>query len=237
MPSIQTILAPQGAEYQAVCRGLRGLTQIPLVRAIPVGPAAVSRYLTRLQAAESLEQTAILVMGLCGSLTAAQTVGDRVLYQDCCWHGTGEDTAPSSLLCDRALTDSLSHQLGITVPQVRAVTRDRLVVSAADKQQLAQQVGAAVVDMEGYAVLQTLGPAGVSIAMLRVVSDDSQHDLPDLSAAIGPEGNLKPLPLAWGMVRQPIAATRLIRGSLRGLKILEQTTAELFGGNRATAIT
>jgi len=34
--------------------------------------------------------------------------------------------------------------------------------------------------------------------------------------------------LAWRMMRQPLAALRLMRGSLQGLKVLEQVTAQLF---------
>jgi hypothetical protein len=48
--------------------------------------------------------------------------------------------------------------------------------------------------------------------MLRVVSDDSKHDIPNLTSAINSDGSLQPLPLAITMIRQPIAATRLIRG-------------------------
>jgi hypothetical protein len=65
------------------------------------------------------------------------------------------------------------------------------------------------------------------VGMIRVVSDDCFHDLPDLSAAFSPEGSLKPLPLAIGMARQPLAASRLIRGSLKGLSRLEKLSRQL----------
>jgi hypothetical protein len=82
--------------------------------------------------------------------------------------------------------------------------------------------------MEGFAYLEELQKRGIAVAMLRVVSDDLTGDLPDLSQAIDGKGNLKTASLAIAMLRQPLAATRLIRGSLIGLKALQQITTELF---------
>jgi hypothetical protein len=55
--------------------------------------------------------------------------------------------------------------------------------------------------------------------MVRVISDDSHHNLPNLTSAISPDGSLLPLPLAMGMIRQPIAATR---------RVLQKVTTKLF---------
>ena len=103
-----------------------------------------------------------------------------------------------------------------------------LIWSSSEKHQLGQVYQAGVVDMEGYALLKVLNRLGVAVAMLRVISDDCYYDLPDLNFAINPDGKLEPLPLAMGMLRQPIAATRLIRGALQGLRVLQQVTADLF---------
>ncbi|MBC7970615.1 MAG: hypothetical protein H7Z11_10920 [Verrucomicrobia bacterium] len=81
--------------------------------------------------------------------------------------------------------------------------------------------------MEGFAALEALHQTSARVAMLRVVSDNAQHDLPDLTSAISQDGALRTLPLAWGMASQPIAATRLIRGSLRSLKTLEAIAKQL----------
>jgi hypothetical protein len=82
--------------------------------------------------------------------------------------------------------------------------------------------------MEGYAFLSALEPAGVSVGMLRVVSDDALHDLPDLSAAMTEAGTLNPAKLALSMMTQPRNALRLIQGSLASLKQLENVAADLF---------
>lgn len=222
---INIILVPQGAEYQAVCRGI-GRATTPVVVPIPVGAAPLSRYLKTWQQRETLGagQT-LLVMGLCGGLTPHYAIADCVLYRECI-----DRAEPSAVLsCDAALLAWLQKKLPHEAAVVRALTSDRLVWSAQEKHQLAQQYSADVVDMEGFAALESLHQTGATIAMLRVVSDNAQHDLPRLTNAISADGTLRPLPLAWGMVQQPIAAARLIRGSLKGLKTLQAIAARLCG--------
>lgn len=213
---IDVILVPQGAEYQAVNRGLRHCQKSPIVVAIPVGKPAVQRFLSEWQ---PQPEQSILVMGLCGSLSSAHPVGEVLLYESC-WNAID----PSWQSCDRALTDWMSKR--VAAPLVRGFTSERVVHTAAEKQILAGRYAADAVDMEGSAILQAISQNRV--AMLRVVSDDCAHDLPDLSHAISPDGNLLPLPLLLALLQRPIAAFRLIRGSLRGLAALQQVTTQLF---------
>ena len=212
------IIVPQGAEYKAVCRGL---TSKQNVIPIPVGGQAVIRYLQSCQDKLWNPQAKVLMMGLCGSLRDRFQVGDIVLYAECIYETKVQQ-------CDRSFTAELYAHLQDQVSLVKGLTSDRVVCSAKEKLHLNEISGADVVDMEGFATLEFFQQAGVEVAMLRVVSDDSQHDIPDLTSAINSDGSLQPLPLAINMIRQPIAATRLIRGSLRGLKVLEQVTAFLF---------
>jgi hypothetical protein len=81
--------------------------------------------------------------------------------------------------------------------------------------------------MEGYAALQVLSELGIAVAMLRVISDDVRHNIPNLTNAFD-DGSLQTFPLAMGLLRQPIAATRLVSGSLRGLRVLQDLTTFLF---------
>ena len=221
---IDAILVPQGAEYQAICRGLSHIIHTPPVVPIPIGPEPLTRHLKKLQVGHFShhQQLRILLMGLCGSLTHRYSVGDIVLYQACVYTNAVGRLHP----CDPTLTTLLQENLEQT-SLVKALTSDRLVWSADEKRHLGQIYGADVVDMEGFAALEVLSP-GVSVAMIRVVSDDCQHDLPNLTSALSPDGSLQPLPLGIGMIRQPMAATRLIKGALRGLQVLQKVTALLF---------
>jgi hypothetical protein len=219
---VHTILVPQGVEYQAVCQGLQTVTLKPQVLAIPVG-GAVRQQLQMWQHLPNFsEGRTVLLMGLGGGLTPQLRIGDAVLYQTCVYR-VGDQS--KTLSCDRPLTTQLQKRLP-EITLVQGITSDRVIWSAQEKQQLAQQAAADVVDMEGFIALENLQHCRV--AMLRVISDDHQHDIPDLTTAFNSDGSLQPFSLAASMLRQPIAATRLIQGSLTGLKQLQAFTRKLF---------
>ncbi|MFQ4146072.1 nucleoside phosphorylase [Chlorogloeopsis sp. ULAP02] len=229
--SIQAILVCQGVEYQAVCRGLRRVpSSINSVVPIPVGGNANSRFLPTsqyLQELLKLPKPRVLVMGLCGSLTPNYKAGEVVLYQKNIY----QDNIDSSLQhksCDRTFTCELDLLFQTKVPLVTALTSDRIICSADEKRHLHQILNAEVVDMEGFAILEFFEQTGVSVAMLRVVSDGCDRDILNLNSALSPDGSLQPLALTVAMLKQPIAATRLIRGSLQALKVLEEVTTFLF---------
>jgi len=224
--NIQLILVPQGAEHRAVCNGLRRHLNPPTVFPIPVGELAVIAYLTQLHQAGCLPPGhQVLIMGLCGGLSPDLVVGDGVLYKTCT---RSSNPAGTPLECDRELFVAIQKALNNSLRDVAAVTSDRVISRAIDKQQLAQQVSADVVDMEGFATLRLLQEFGLSVAMLRVVSDDCQHDIPNLAQAFDANGSLKPGALAMAMIKQPSAALRLIQGSMHSLKILQSLTTELL---------
>lgn len=219
--SIDTILVPQGAEYQAVCRGLKQANcQRTRVISIPIGVNNPSKSL-EIKAFYQTKTQRVVMMGLCGALSSQHSVGDGVLYRDC------YDLSRHCCTTDTELTDTINRQLR-RVSTVTALTSDRPICQAAEKLHLSQTYSASVVDMEGYVYLEELQKQGIAVAILRVVSDDAMGDIPNLDNAIDRDGNLKVLPLAIAMLQQPIAAARLIRGSLIGLKVLQQVTTELF---------
>ena len=226
------ILVPQGAEHQAV---RRGLSRIPLGRhggatptppqvlTIPMGIAPVQQYLQKLtQKITHIRENSILMMGLCGSLTRKYQVGDIVLYQNCLYQGNLQE-------CNNYFTTDIYTRLGDHVSLVRGLTSDRIVCTAAEKHHLHQQHGADVVDMEAYPFLEFFHQfPDKQVAILRVVSDDSNHDIPNITSAISENGSLRPFPLAWELIRQPQSARRLITGSLKGLQVLTAVTQLLF---------
>ena len=220
MLSINTIVVPQGAEYQAVGRGL---TQAKMknvrVVPIPIGVKQIERVLS--DHSEIIDNSSgILIMGLCGSLSNLCAIGDALLVESC------EDVNHNLIKLDAQLTAEIGEKLAIRT--VAALTSDRIVTLAQEKLNLARQYSADLVEMEGYSYVVRLQQQDKVVAMLRIVSDDLHGDLPNLDRAIDLQGNLKSLPMAIAFMKQPRAAVRLIRGSLTGLKALEQITAKLF---------
>jgi purine nucleoside phosphorylase len=197
------VLVPRGAEYKAVRRGLAQTSPIA-VRAIPVGIDPVTRWL----ATQEINADRILVMGLCGALAPALNAGDAVVYQSC-----------QSLAGEVWPMIEGFEALGRAV---RGVTSDRVLTTAQEKQGFAALGD--VVDMEGMAIARAF-PGRV--AMLRVVSDRADQDLPDLGGAISSEGKLMAWPMAKAMIKQPQLSLGLIHGSLGAIKMLEKLGRQL----------
>ena len=178
--NIDTILVVQGAEYQAVKQGLKKTktsaksVNLPKIIPIPIGEKDAKKILENQQFLNESKPEKVLIMGLCGSLSPQHSVGDIVLYQACI-----KDN--STLTTDEELIATLQTQLNPNIPLVTALTSDRVIHSATDKQSLATTHPATVVDMEGFTYLQTLQSQGISVVILRIVSDDINHDLSNLT--------------------------------------------------------
>ena len=219
MQSIDHIVVPQGLEYQAVRRGLlQAKAKGVRIIAIPIGDrhteAALTNYSQQLANARG-----VLIMGLCGSLCETYTVGNGVVVKSCA------NKNRDWLNLDDELTTVIQDKLSVDV--VYGLTSDRLITRSSEKLKLAKEHQASIVDMEGYGYISHLQQQG-SVAMLRVVSDDVKGDIPDLGHAVDEHGQLKTIPLAIALCKQPVAAIRLIRGSLTGLKALQHMTTKLF---------
>ena len=219
MTSIDTIVVPDGAEYQAVCRGVKKASSKIRVVPIALGTKNITAILRdRNINLESINR--LLIVGLCGSLDANYSFGDVVVYQSC----INLDCQEVSL--ESELTTTVRDKLAVDL--VVGITSDRIISNIEEKLQLAQTYSANVVDMEGYDCVKQLQANNITVAILRVVSDDLSGDIPDLSKAFDRDGNLKPLAMATAFLKQPIAAWRLIRGSLTGLKVLEESIYRLI---------
>ncbi|MGC1218208.1 MAG: hypothetical protein WA883_12110 [Phormidesmis sp.] len=221
---IQTIFVPAGAEYRAVQAGLKKAvgqrSHGPRLVVIPAGPQAVESFLASW---EDLPQLAggVLLMGLGGSLSLRYAVGEGVMVEQI-WRGF-EGSGADTVVCDKGLTGQIAKKLGLAVET--GVTCDRIITTADEKQTLGDRFSAQVVDMEGFALLRSLPEC--KVAMLRVMSDGCDYDLPDISNAINPDGSLNSMALMRRFAMQPVAAQRLVRGSLKGLRALKQIARRL----------
>ncbi|MEM0982272.1 MAG: hypothetical protein AAGH78_18640, partial [Cyanobacteria bacterium P01_H01_bin.58] len=203
--------------------GLRQIQDPPLLVAIPAGPVALQAFLQSWEDNPLLTSGGLLLLGLGGSLIPEYGVTDSVILENV-WDGLSDRNLPPHT-SDRSLIDWLSQRL----PEAAlgtGLTCDHVVTTAVEKQQLRDRYQVDVVDMES-AVFLAQNPTG-KLAVLRVISDDCKHDLPNIANAIGADGSIQPLPLALKFIQRPLAAARLISGSLKGLKTLEIMTTKLF---------
>ncbi|MFN4280547.1 phosphorylase [Thermosynechococcus sp.] len=205
------VLVPQGAEYQAVQRGLQRAN----VAILPLRAGAAAVTTPALIRALRKRPATVLVLGVCGGLRPEDRVGEVVVYTTC------QDEAGQMYSLDQTLSATLAPAWR----RVKGITTAKTLSKVQEKQALAARWGVEVVDMEGVPLLKAL--AGIPVAMVRVISDGGDRDLPDLSQAFDSQGNLRPWLLAIAMLRKPLAAAHLIQGSLKALKVLEKIALEI----------
>ncbi|GBF79783.1 5'-methylthioadenosine/S-adenosylhomocysteine nucleosidase family protein [Aphanothece sacrum] len=227
--SIDTILVPQGAEYKAVCRGIYPFPSHLQIRQIPAGIKPLSRYLQDWGQSQNFldkRPRGIMVMGLGGSLSPKYGVGDGVLYGECGYFK--EEKVREWQHFDQELIELVLHQLGDKISWVRGISSDRLIGLGTQKYLLGKEYQVDVVDMEGIGVLEFCKHSNIPVVMVRVISDNCEQNLPDLTPAFNENGTLNNFILARQMLKNPLSSLDLIRSSLQGLKRLEQVARDLF---------
>jgi nucleoside phosphorylase len=160
---------------------------------------------------------AALVIGLCGGLKTSVPEGTIVSYTDCL--STDPGTPP--LTCCPDIVDMVPNlkSAGIACDSVVGITSPRIATTREERVSLARS-GAAVVDMETYAIMDVARSAGVSTAVLRVVADSIDRDLPDFNRALNKSGGLdrrKALTIALG---SPMRTAKLIAANKRAMEYL-----------------
>jgi nucleoside phosphorylase len=168
----------------------------------------------------------VLVTGLCGGLTKFEREYELVNYANCL-----SDRDKNGLACNEPLIETLSTTLSshrIRCRIVDGITSPRVATNRADREALARS-GANVVDMESYEILALAALARIPAAVLRVVSDSCDREIPDLNKAIDTEGNFdgrKALRIALG---SPVRTLRLIAANKRALDVLRPALRVVLG--------
>jgi nucleoside phosphorylase len=204
------ILVPQGAECQAVKRGLGRSDHA--IGAIPAGLAPVRVFLAQQQwDTRSIDR--VYVLGLCGGLRSDLAIGDAVVYASC------QNFSQQVWQCE-AVTIA-------NAKSVRAISSNKVIATVTDKRFIRERYGCDVVDMEGTAILEYFAALAIPVTIVRVVSDDAAGDIPDLSAAIDRNGKLQSGKLAIGLIKEPKKGLRLVRGAIVGLRALEKVAGAI----------
>ncbi len=233
---IRFVLVPAGAEHWAVKRGLSRVKDAPQLVAIPAGPQGVSRFLDRFlevwKEGSLLQGSNVLLMGLAGGLSSEHRVGDAMVLRRV-WHdctGEGEGDGDEVVECDFELTGQVAKRLRCEMGI--GVTCDRVITTVKEKQGLGDRYSADVVDMESATLLKVFSEStklGLpKVVILRVISDACDHDLPDISRAVAPDGALNTRMLFRQFVARPGAAIRFIKNALIGLSRLSKQASVLF---------
>ena len=159
-----------------------------------------------------------LAIGLCGGLNTSLAEGDIVAYSAC----LSTDDDKTSLSCSNSITNSVTALLqgsGIRCECVVGITSSRIATKRSERLALAER-GASVVDMESHSILQAAAAVKIPAAILRVVSDSIDRQLPDFNRALNDRGGLdgrKALKVALG---SPWSTAKLLAANKRAMQRL-----------------
>lgn len=211
--AFDSVVVPLGAEASAVRRGWGG--KPPGLVLVPAGAASADGI------AGGMAGGTALVLGLCGALDPAFHVGDVVVYD----HIVAVD---GEIVLDAELARRSAGALG-GVRLVRAANAGHVVGSVEEKAELGRSTGAVVVDMEALSLARVLTARGTRFVMVRVVSDDVWSDMPKLAGIYDAGGRLRPLSLAFALLRNPARSLRFIANVRIALNALRRASASLAG--------
>ena len=160
--------------------------------------------------------------GLCGGLDPRLSPGDLIL-------GAEVVSDAGAIPTDEAVTSSLARRLAdadMRVVVERLAASDAPVLTATAKAELRGATGAAGVDMESRIAGQYALEHRIPFAILRVVADPAERDLPPLVLkAVDPDGGIDVLTVIRGLIRSPgqFAGLRAVaRDSRAAFKALER---------------
>ncbi|OYT72693.1 MAG: hypothetical protein CFK52_04570 [Chloracidobacterium sp. CP2_5A] len=212
----------------AVCRA--AFARLTLTGVGPVNAARAAR--ATLAALPDGCRPLVAVVGLGGALAPPLSVGDVVL-------GLGALALDGSRYpaCPAA-TAHLAARLtaaGVTAHRADHLTAAYVVCRAAEKRRLHAQTGAWAVDMESHAIAQSARRHGLPLLLLRVISDDARHDLPDLNAGFDAEYRVRPLGMAGLLATHPVASARFLSNLRRALMELRRVARVGFANDSECA--
>ena len=211
-----TVLAVTGTRREAAVLSGSGVESI----AIGGSRAALEAHLV----AQGAPLAALISFGMAGALSPDLRVGDWVIGERVCGGFEAE--------CDTEWVAALVRQL----PGARlgsCYADGRLIGDSEEKQRIYQSSGALAADMESHLVAETALRIGVPFAVLRCISDEAAHSLPQVIAvAMRPDGSLALGSIATSLARSPgqlLELPETMRAFNAAYAALRRGTARLTG--------
>jgi len=167
--------------------GLARLRDGTLIAVSGIGCAAAARGSERLIAAGS---TALVSFGLAGALDPALPPGAIVVADQVLLEGSDRSLEPPPTWRQR-VHESLRARGLQPLERGALLTSARMLAAVADKATAFRATGAAVVDMESFAVGEVAATHGLPFIAVRVVVDRAADELPRaLEELTGPSGEV-----------------------------------------------
>jgi adenosylhomocysteine nucleosidase len=203
------------AEF-APWRALRDLERVTVggveLHRAQVGRAIVDFVTTGMGAvnAERIADTVIsekysfcIISGFAGALKPSVKLGDIIASEKVQHHAT-----PQTEICDANLVAHASEDGATRIATL--LTTDHVVNTATEKNQLSAFADA--VDMESFAILHVANKKKVPSAVVRVISDSFDRDMPaELDTVVDPQGHVKIAGVVRYVAKHPLMVPALVR--------------------------
>jgi hopanoid-associated phosphorylase len=201
-----------GLESEAkIARKIPG-AHVACAAAVPQKARALARGLIK-QGANRL-----MSFGVCGALDTGLPVGALVIGRKVMTHS-------NTWMCDPAWMEELLRRL----PHAQhgdVWGSETLVPTAVEKIALNRDSGCTIVDMESQCAAEATNEAGLPLAVVRVVCDIANHNVPPLvMSAINPDGSTNYLNVIASLAKAPSQTLDLLnvgRSMARALKVLDE---------------
>jgi hopanoid-associated phosphorylase len=191
-----TILAVTGLTREAEIAGTGGVV------AVAGGGDAVG--LVRKLDALHGDITGVISIGLGGALSPLLKVGDVVIADQIYFGG-------EKWKCDNLWRVALAAKLP-GAHQGPLIGSNTILENAQAKAALYDATGALAVDMESQVAARFAAARGLTLAGLRIISDDASHVLPPAAlVAMTPDGGIALGRVLWSVVKNPLQIPALIR--------------------------
>jgi nucleoside phosphorylase len=161
---------------------------------------------------------AVLIIGTCGSLSNSVIENEVIIYREC----LATNETAGRVLCTASLADHLKTLLGTKGIKARSevgISSPRIAATKGEKLALAKS-GAEVVDMESYEIISAARQAQLPVAVIRVVSDSLDREIPDLNAALLDNGDFDASKAFKVAVASPFATAKVFAASRKAVKKL-----------------
>ncbi len=191
-----------------ICRGFCGERRITVLKSGMGAKGFAGRFADHLCLND---YDAVIVAGFAGGLNPGLKSGDTVIY-DLCYEENNDRAL--SIACDTNLAKLIFETLQKSNPKSitgTGVTVSRLVTGAREKIALGIRYNALAADMESYPVIAVCAEAHVPAAVLRIISDGADADLPDFNTAIDSDGRINNWKMAATILRTPLSSMRFFR--------------------------
>ena len=180
--------------------------------------ALLSAKPTTMTQSASRRPDAVLVVGMCGSLTSSIGEGEIIVYSQCLSSESKSSTVhPTATLVEHII--SLLNAKAVSTRSAVGISTARIATTKSEKLDLAKS-GAKVVDMESYEIVAAALQARLPVAVIRVVSDSLDRQIPDFNLALEDNGEINSLKLLKVGLGSPILTAKAYMASREALQKL-----------------